>query len=77
LQSPTYCGDGCGAAARRARSSLLDVTTATPASLVAARAEACRSEQQKPESAKRLPYRLRRLATVGYHDRLLVAIGSE
>ena len=30
-----------------------------------------------PESAKRLPYRLRRLATVGYHDRLLVAIGSE
>jgi len=44
----------CG---RRARSSLLDVTTATPASLVAALAD--------------LAYRLRRLATVGYYDRLL------
>src|SRR5690606_8855603 len=45
---------GCG---RRARSSLLDVTTATPASLVAALAD--------------LACRLRRLATVGCYDRLL------
>src|SRR5690606_29252278 len=38
----------------RARPSLLDVTTATPASLVAARAEACPSEPKKPAGAKRL-----------------------
>src|SRR5690606_34185493 len=50
----------CG---RRARSSLLGVTTATPASLVAALAD--------------LAYRLRRLATVGYYDRLLGACRRE